>query len=255
VSLRATDVKDEHGWQIVNEKGEIVGHQPSRDKARHAAKNGFSVLTGETITWEEGDPPKWIQPPPLQPVAEEIQVLPADNSPEAILAREAWKVSERIKATTEAIRGLWVELAADLYIFKEGKMWEALGFETMDAYFADPDVEIGIRYAYDLITAYKQLVVDRGMAPEEMKQLDVSKVKEALPAIRRNQVTLEEAVADIKTLSKSSIITKYSGRASSTPGKPDTKTAIETDKEPMWGQCPTCGSRKQVDPETGEFIR
>jgi len=259
MSLRAPDIRDEHGWQIVADNGpvtDVIGWAPSRDTARAYAKDPSNAV-GITFT-ENGrrglDPRLAVEP--SQPVAkEEIQVLPADDSPEAVLAAQAFKVSERIKQTAADIRGLWVDLAADLYLFKEGRMWEALGCSSLDEYCADPDVEIGVRHAYDLIAAYKQLVVDRGLDPSEMKQLEVSKVKEALPAIRREQVTMAEAVSDIKTLSKSSIILKYSGRASSTPGVPDTKTKIETDKEPVWGVCDVCGTRKQMDPETGRFIK
>lgn len=242
MALRATDVKDEHGWQIADaETGEIVGHGPSRDKARAAAR------TPEDLDVE------WTPVEGNGAVQGEV-LPPAPKSPEELAADRAFKVDQRIKAINAEMKGLWVELAANLYVFMEGEMWRDLGYETSGAYYADPDVDINIRHAYDLIAAYKQLVIDRGVEPEDLKQLEVSKVKEALPAIRREQVTWEEAKADIQALSKSSLITKYKGTASSTPGEPDTKVKIETDQEPTWGRCPTCGTRKRVDPKTGEFM-
>jgi len=224
MSLRAPDVKDENGWQIVDAENNIVGYESSREKARKAAQNGGAIVP---------DP--------------SIEVLPPDESPEAVAGREAWTVDQRIKQIKKATESLYVELAHSLYEFHEGEMWATLGYESMTEYFSDPDVQLDPRWAYNLIAIYRQLVVERGVDENRLKDLEVSKVTEALPAIRRGQVSVDEAFADIKALSKRDLKLKLSGRASETPGQPDTGTTISTESEPEWAVCPSCGSRYQVD--------
>lgn len=230
--LRAPDIKDEHGWQVVNAEGEVVAHASSRDKARLSARNGFLV----------------------QPILPD-EVLPADNSPEALAARAAQEVHERIVELVHVIQSAWIDLAETLYLFKQAKMWDDLGYATFDEYIASPELPMERRWAFDHIAIYEQLVVDRGVNPARLKQLAPSKVTKVLPAIRRNQATIDEALSDAKMLRRPDLELKYSGRASSTPGRPSMGTKVETDEEPAWAVCPTCGTRKQVDPKTNEFLR
>jgi hypothetical protein len=252
MTLRAADVKDEHGWQLLGDEGQLVGHATSRDWARRYAKDPSDENAIAHVTAASRDNGQ-----PVDVIAHlglEGEVLPADNSPEAIAGREAFAVSERIKNTVYVIKSAWMDLAADLYVFHRGKMWEALGAESWNAFFADPDIDLNPRWAYELVAVYQQLVIDRGVEPERLKSLEASKVAVVLPAIRREQVTIEQAFADVATHTKAELKLHYSGQASSTPGRPATGTRVETDHEPAWALCPTCGSRYRVNPETGERV-
>ena len=99
---------------------------------------------------------------------------------------------------------------------------------------------------------YTQLVIERGVEPERLQRLEVSKVRAVLPAIRREQVSIDEAFADAEVLAKRDLELKYSGKASPTPGKPDTGTKIHTGHEPQYMRCPVCSSRVEMDPDTGQ---
>ena len=228
MALRAADKKDEHGWQILNETGEVVAHESSRDKARAAARNGALPEGTQTV---------------VPPVAIDRR------TPEQIAADEAHATDQRIKQNMAIQKGLWLQLAADLYLFKEARMWEVLGYASFSAYVADADADMEPRWAYQLVEMYSQLVIERGVDVERLKGLHVSKVRAVLPAIRQEKVSVDKAFADCEALPKRDLELLYSGKASPTPGKPDTSSTIHTDHEPQYMQCPTCGSRVEVDEE------
>ena len=243
MALRAADKKDEHGWQILDEEGEVVGHGPSRDKARQMARGkvAFVPLHNGSL------------PPGTQTIAEVDPILkepPIERrTPEQIAADEAHATDQRIKQNMAIQKGLWLQLAADLYLFKEARMWEVLGYASFSAYVADADADMEPRWAYQLVEMYSQLVIERGVDVERLKSLHVSKVRAVLPAIRQEKVSVDQAFADCEALGKRDLETKYKGANSPTPGKPDTSSTIYTDYEPQYMQCPTCGSRVEVDEE------
>jgi hypothetical protein len=252
MNLKAPDVKDEHGWQVLNEQDEIAFHASSRDKARAAAKNGGFGAPERTREEVEKIAPGATTVMDVDPILKEPAV--DRRSTEEIEAAAAYQVDQRIKKIVRNMKGLWLDLGAELYLFKQGRMWEKLGYESFSSYVADVDTDIEPRYAYSLAEMYEQLVIERGVDPERLKELNVSKVRTVLPAIRREQVTIEEGFSDAEALTKRDLELKYSGRASSTPGRPSTSSKVETDNEPVWARCPTCGSRYQADPQTGQRI-
>ena len=237
MALRAPDIKDEHGWQILDEEDNVVLHESSRDKARAAAKNGRP-------SW---DPP--VVPPGTQ------TVLPAKpETPEQLAGRLAHETDQRIRSKVEEMRGAWLDLAADLYVFHKEKMWEPLDYTNFTSYILDVDIGYEPRWAYQLVEMYEQFVVNRGVEPERLLGFGVSKVRAILGPVRREEVSIDEAFADAEVLSKRDLELKYTGRASPTPGQPDTSSKVHTDSEPSWARCPTCGTRYQVDPQTGERL-
>ena len=255
--LRAVDAKDSQGWQIVNEDGDVVGHATSRDGARAYVKHpdlqtlvGKVTMLPEFVPSSNGPPPgaEVVEGTVLSPEAEEyLQTgkVPERRTPEEIEADAAHATHERIKRTVRAVESLWLQLAGDLYAFHKGKMWAHLGYETFASYIADGELGMEERWAYKLLETYQQLVINRGVDPERLAGLAKTKVMAILPAVRRDQVSVEEALSDVEVLGKRDLETKYSGKATSTPGRPDTSTTIETDREPEYMQCPTCGSRVQ----------
>jgi hypothetical protein len=159
-------------------------------------------------------------------------------------ATAAHEMHERVKGIKRQMEGLWVELAESLHHFRVGQMWKDLGIPTFEAWLADPEVDLERRWVYKLTDAYRVLVLEQGVPLERVRQLKISKVNEVLPAIRRGQVKLETALSDIETLSRDDLEIQYRGLHSSTPGTPvsATSSVIETDHEPEWATCPTCGS-------------
>jgi hypothetical protein len=159
-------------------------------------------------------------------------------------ATAAHQMDRHIRETVARMKGLWVELAEGLYHFRTGEMWKDIGYPTFESWLADPEVELERRWVYKLTDAYKYLVIEWGVDRERVQRLHISKVNEVLPAIRRGQVQLEAALADVESLNRADLEIQYRGLHSSMPGSATaaTSTTIETDEEPEWATCPTCGS-------------
>lgn len=178
----------------------------------------------------------------------EVELLDAaDPSPAAAAA--AREVDERLKANVRRLRGMWVEIARDLHQFHQARLWHDLGYATFEVWLQDPDLDLERRWVYDAIAMYHQLVIERGIDPSRLQEMHISKVREIMPAIRREQVDVEEALADAETLRRVDLEQKYRGAASDgrTAG-PDTSSEIRTASEPVWRRCPHCGQMYQTTP-------
>lgn len=176
-------------------------------------------------------------------------------------AETAAAVDEQIRGTIRHMLGMWIRLAEGLHRFNRSKLWRDLGYQSFEAYLDEPELGIERRWAYDLISMYEQLVVQRGVPVEELAGVRSSKVREVLPAIRRGQVTVDEALADCRVLSRADLEVRYRGTASATPGVPDVDSTVRTENEPKFrpelprppapepqpevleprNLCPTCG--------------
>jgi hypothetical protein len=144
------------------------------------------------------------------------------------------------------MRQAWVDLAADLYEIFTERLWEHLGHDSFEAWIASPEVEISKRWAYEHINLYRQLVVLKEIPAQDLYPLEPSKLQTVVPAIRRNQVSIKQALADVETLSRGDLRDRYVGQAaiSSSAGRaPDITSHLEATHEPDHVRCPTCGQR------------
>lgn len=148
----------------------------------------------------------------------------------------------RIVARMRDIRASWVALAADLYEFHASKGWQALGYETLEEWLAQPDVEMARRTFFSLVETHRELAVQRAIPIEALERVDVTKVQEVLPAIRRGQVDASEALADAEVLSRSDLREKYRAIA---PLDTEPDRSIAPD-DFHWETCASCGQRLKV---------
>lgn len=149
-------------------------------------------------------------------------------------AAHARAVETKIKKGTDAIKAAWGALAAFLYEFKEEALWQHLGHEDFNEWIASPDIDLGRSQVYALIEAYKVLVLEREMSADDLQKLEVTKVAQVLPAIRKGDVELEAAIADVEALSRSDLREKY--------GKGGAGGA------PPLEMCSSCGHKRQKEP-------
>lgn len=173
------------------------------------------------------------------------------TEPTDVQAGAAFEVENRIRTNVRAMRGLWVRLAADLFKFHELELWKDLGHPGFEAWLASPDIELERRWVYELIGMWRELVVKREVDPALLEPVQVSKVREVLPAIRRGFVDIDDALADCETLGRDDLRTKYAGIGAGTTGQPGGAAAahggeLDADAEPEFAICHTCGSRYQV---------
>lgn len=162
----------------------------------------------------------------------------------------AFEIDQRLRQTIKQMRRMWVQIAMDLHRFNRAELWRDLGHDTFEAWLSDPELELERRWVYNAIALVEQLVVQRNVEPSRLQDLQISKVSEVLPAIRRGQIGVEEALEDAEQLRRPELELKYRGAAGDgrTAG-PDTGTQISTEREPVWKTCSCCGSRYQATPE------
>lgn len=135
-------------------------------------------------------------------------------TPEERQAKHAFEVESKIKKGCSSIRAVWVALAAYFYEFHEEKMWEQLGHDTFNEWLGTPEIGLGRSQVYALIDVYGELVVKRGLKQDALADLEASKVAVVLPALRRGDVELDDALADCETLSRSALREKYGKKVS-----------------------------------------
>lgn len=160
------------------------------------------------------------------------ELLPPDDRAQELAAQQAQHAHERIRRHVSTLRGLWVDLAGELYTFTRLRLWKDLGYSSFEEYLEQPEIELRRRWVYDNIAIYQQLVIDRQVDPGRLRDIQVSKIKEVLPAIRRGIVSIDAGLSDAGALSRADLEVRYRGLASSQPGRADTSSTVETDFEP-----------------------
>lgn len=162
-----------------------------------------------------------------------------------MVAKAAWDVQQRILTKKRTLQRIWISLAEDLYQFAAAKMWADLGYDSLHQWMSDPDVELDRSDGYLLIQIWKELVVQQGVDPERIAEVEKSKVREILKPVKAGVVSVQEALADAEVLTRQDLHNKYEGQAAKqTPnGKvPDTSTHYDAEAEPEWARCHFCNS-------------
>jgi len=162
--------------------------------------------------------------------------------PEERAAKKAFAVEEKIKKGVGAIRQVWIALAGYLHEFYSERMWEHLGHDKFEEWLGTPEIGLGRSQVYALIEAYEELVVKREVEEAVLAELEATKLAVVLPALRRGEVELEEALADCESLSRSALREKY--------GK-----SVPAERVPLI-QCEDCGcmKRPKTEAEAAEQI-
>lgn len=156
--------------------------------------------------------------------------------------KKAQATEKKILSGCEAIRTVWIALAGQFYDFFEGKMWTDLGCETFNEWLGQPQIELGRTQVYGLIEAYREFVIERDVDPAELGGFDHSKLTVVLPAVRSGEVTLEEALSDCESLSRSDLRAKYQGEL---PEKTGEGAGAGGKQELV--QCVDCGKMREAD--------
>jgi hypothetical protein len=142
-----------------------------------------------------------------------------------------------VRRTCQGVRRVWIHLAGDLFEVHRDRVWDLVGYDSFEAWLADPEIDLNPRHVYRMIQVYRELVEEREVPLEALEAADVTKVAVVLPALKRGDVTAEEALSDASTLSRSDLQERYSG---------DLKAPLDAEEEPEFCQCPTCGKSHRV---------
>jgi hypothetical protein len=176
-------------------------------------------------------------------MSEEIEVLNDDPLAEG-RAREAFAVENEIKHCITLMRAAWLQVAENLHRFHTQRMWAALGYPSFEQWMASPEIDLKRRQVFGLIEVWEQLVVQRHVDVEDLRELPMTRITAVLPAVRRGQVKAKQALSDARVLGREDLRVRY---ALSDPwAGPDTGTGLDPSTEPDYAICPACGQSYSV---------
>lgn len=143
-------------------------------------------------------------------------------------ADEAFVLESAVMAARAAERGSWLPLAESLYTFHTAQAWRDLGWEKFTEWIATPELSLGRRHAYRLIAIWAW-AQDKHIALAELHECDVTKLALVLPHVLLDEVSAEDAIADVKSLSRSDLSAKYVGSElpAATPAEPETEICAD----------------------------
>ena len=104
------------------------------------------------------------------------------------IASLASSIERDVISTIADIRRSWAELAAHLYAANQHSAWLALGYETLDEWLAQPEIDLGRRYFLQLVETYRVLHIEHGVDVNEIGRVDVTKAIVVLAAVREDQI-------------------------------------------------------------------
>jgi hypothetical protein len=139
---------------------------------------------------------------------------------------EAQRLHAEIVKGCNAIRRAWIYVAARLYRMHDDQAWKLLGHSTWGSYLASDDVGIARSYADLLVRAWRVLVVEGGMPPEQLDRTDLSKVGYVLPAVSDGRLEAGKAVVEARTLRREELRNLY---------------VVDTRRDETVRRCPHCG--------------
>lgn len=135
----------------------------------------------------------------------------------AAAAETAHELRSRVRTYLEQDRAGWVPLAAALHALHEHEAWRELGAESFSEWMAEED--IGRSRGYLLVAVWE------AFSGHELTGTDSTKFIWVLGPVRRGELTPEDALADVRTLSRTDLRAKYASQ--------DEPEEVEL--------CPTCG--------------
>lgn len=135
----------------------------------------------------------------------------------AAAAETAHELREWVRTLLEAERSNWQPLAAALHGIHEHEAWRELGAESFSDWMAQED--IGRSRGYLLVSVWD------AFQGHELNGLELSKFTWVIGPVRRGELSPEDALADLRVLSRSDLRAKYA--------------SLEEPEEVEL--CPTCG--------------
>lgn len=126
-------------------------------------------------------------------------------------AEVAFAIDQELKAALRRGQAVLWDVAEQCYLFNESRGWLDLGIETLEEYLAQPEIGMSRASFYKFKRTWQSLVVDRKIAADKLRALEMSKVALVAPKIIANKATVEEALADAESLAWGDLRDKYIG--------------------------------------------
>lgn len=137
---------------------------------------------------------------------------------EVIEPQDAFQLEQRLKDALQQTRRSLIDVAEACYEIVRQHAYEALGYETLTAFLAQPEVGLSRSECYAAAKVHEVFVLEHGINPDELAKAGINKLDVVLPKVVAGEVEAEAAVDDAVTHGIRDLREEYRGTAS---GRPD----------------------------------
>jgi hypothetical protein len=133
------------------------------------------------------------------------------------LAESCFEYEKQIKTGLRTVKASMWAVAEALWNFDRESGWQFLGYDTMQAWLAQPEIYLPYNTyrdavkAWDVAVRQRQIPVTTLVGDDETDHpgLDISKFNMVAPALKKGTVTTAEAIADVETMGWRDLRDKY----------------------------------------------
>ena len=100
-------------------------------------------------------------------------------------AENAHQLHQNIVDTKKDLTGNFLRLAYLLKVANSNKVHKKLGYDTWEQYLATPEISVSVSMASRLINIWDEFVVKYKIKSDELLGIDLSKLTEILPVIKK----------------------------------------------------------------------
>lgn len=107
-------------------------------------------------------------------------------------SQKAFDAEQSVVSIKSQINGSYLELGRRLKEVKDNKYYAILGYTTMNEWLSDPKITIASGWAYHAISMYEIYVLQLGKTPEQLQDIDYTKLYNILPMIKEHPEKADE---------------------------------------------------------------
>jgi hypothetical protein len=141
---------------------------------------------------------------------------------EVIEPQDAFQLEQKLKAALRITRRSLIDVAEACYGISRNHAYEALGYDTLAEFLAQPDVGMSRSEFFTAAKVHEVFVLEHGIDPERLADASLTKLDVVLPKVAAGEVDAEEALGDAATQGLRDLRDGYRGERESpgdrTPG-------------------------------------
>ena len=118
---------------------------------------------------------------------------------EVVEPDDAYEMEKRLKAALRATRRSLMDVCAASHDISRNHAYEALGYETLAEFLAQPDVGMSRSEFFTAAKIHQVFVLEHGIDPEKLAEAGMAKLAVVLPKVTAGKIEAETAVADAST--------------------------------------------------------
>lgn len=160
---------------------------------------------------------------------------------EQALVDTAFALERLLKEASAGARRSWWDMAKVAYQVHQQRAWELLGYDTLEEFLGQPEIELSRRGFFRAVQEWRDLVEVKQIPVETLQAIEPSKAHEVRPAIMSGSVKVEQALSDAQELSYRDVVEKYRpSKVAKHEQSPNGSTPLAAEDEPERVRCPCC---------------